>query len=243
MIKAILFDLDDTIVAWDVVSDESWKQVCHQFATQVEGLQADKLYTAIRETGGWYWSDPVRHRQGRVNLCAARREVVSIAVASLGINDRSLANEIADSYGIEREKAAFLFPKVIDVLHHFRNCGLKLALVTNGSSDIQRGKIERFGLAPCFDSILIEGEFGIGKPDERFFCRALEQVNVTAPEACMIGDDLERDIGGAQKLGIFGIWVDWRGGGLPKPTHIQPDGIIKTPSELLQGTYSNFILR
>ena len=159
----------------------------------------------------------------------------------MGINDRSLANEIADSYGVERGKAAFLFPKAIDVLHHFRNCGLKLALVTNGSSDVQRGRIERFGLAPFFDSILIEGEFGIGKPDERFFYRALEQVNVTAPESCMIGDDLERDIGGAQKLGIFGIWVDWGGTGLPKSTHVQPDKIIGTLSELLQGTYSNFI--
>ncbi len=66
-------------------------------------------------------------------------------------------------------------------------------------------------------------------------------MNVTAPESCMIGDDLERDIGGAQKLGIFGIWVDWGGTGLPKSTHVQPDKIIGTLSELLQGTYSNFI--
>lgn len=88
-------------------------------------------------------------------------------------------------------------------------------------------------MSPFFDFIVIEEEFGHGKPDERVFFHALKKLNVTPGEAWMVGDDLERDIGGAQNVGIPGIWVDWRGGGLPASTKIQPERIIKSVAELM----------
>ena len=233
MIKAILCDLDDTIISFDSVSEQYWWETCYRFAPRIDGLEADRLFTTIQESRVWYWSDPVRSSQGRVSLIKVRREVVAEAFTRLGINDPALANEIADWYSVERDKAAYLLPRAVDTLNHFRNHGYRLALVTNGSSDYQRNKIERFGLTHLFDCILIEGEFGAGKPDERVFSHVLERLGVTAGEALMIGDNLEHDIAGAQKLGIFSIWVDWRETGLPESTTIQPDRIIRTLSDLL----------
>lgn len=233
MPRAVFFDLDDTILAWDAVADKSWRKSCRRFASRISGLQADKLFTTIKEVRVWYYGDVERHHQGRLNLNSARREVVSISFARLGIDAPELAKELADSYGVEREKAAFLWPGAINTLTCFRTYGCRLALITNGSSEVQRRKIERFGLAPFFDYILIEGEFGFGKPDERVFLHTLEQLDVTATEAWMIGDDLERDVAGAQRLGIFAIWVDWRGTGLPESTTVRPDRIIRTLSKLL----------
>ena len=80
---------------------------------------------------------------------------------------------------------------------------------------------------------MIEGEYGIGKPDERVFRHALDQLGIDPSEAWMVGDRLEHDIGGAQSVGIYAIWVDWRGEGLPKSSDVQPDRIIRTLSELL----------
>ena len=234
MPRAILFDLDDTILAYDAVAGKCWQDVCHRFATRIDGLEADRLLAAIDETRDWYWSDKERHARGRLNLSVARRELVSMALAGLGISVPALAGEIADSYSVERELAITPVPGAIDTLKHFRNCNCRLALVTNGSSDIQRKKIERFGLAPLFDYIFIEGERGFGKPDGRVFLYTLKQLSVAATEAWMIGDNLEFDVEGAQRLGIFGIWVDWRGVGLPESLQIQPDRIIKTLGELLQ---------
>jgi len=159
--------------------------------------------------------------------------VVSIKIIPTTRNAPSIAHELADSFTVEREKTIALYPQAIDTLEYFRNCGCRLALITNGSAETQRGKIERFNLTPHFDCILIEGECGVGKPDERIFQHALEQLNATAQEAWMIGDDLERDIAGTQKLGIFTIWVDWEGKGLPESTAIRPDRIIRTIAELL----------
>jgi putative hydrolase of the HAD superfamily len=232
--KAILFDLDDTILAFDIVSGALWQELCHRFAPQVDGYEADDLMKAIDKARDWYWSDPDRHRRGRLDLVTARRELVLIAFSNLGIKDTDVAIQLADAYSTEREEGVELFPRAIDVLKNFRNKGCKLALLTNGSSEYQRSKINRFGLEPFFDHIQIEGEFGLGKPDERVFLHSLEQLGVSANEAWMVGDNLEWDIGGAQKVGIYGIWVDWQNEGLPESSPVKPDRIVKGISELLK---------
>lgn len=231
-LKAILFDLDDTIVAWDAVAEQSWQKVCLRFAPRIKGLEAEKLYATIKEVREWYLSDKERHRLSRLNLVRYRREMVSASFTRLGIAVPELANELADSYGIEREAAVFVLPGAIDTLKRFRNGSLRVALVTNGTSQVQRRKLERFGLSHLFDYVIIEEEFGFGKPDERVFLHTLEKLKVTAAETWMVGDDLERDIAGAQKVGIFGIWVDWRGAGLPESAPVRPDKIINNLSEL-----------
>lgn len=233
MPKAILFDLDDTIIAHGVVADDCWQKLCYRFAPRLGEVTADRLFSAIDEARNWYWADPDRHQRGRLNLVNARRELVSIAFSKMGVNNSRLAEQLADAYTTEREEGVELFPWAIDTLRHVRKQGIKTALVSNGSSEVQRSKMERFGLAPFFDYIQIEGEFGAGKPDGLAFSRVLEELNVAAQETWMVGDDLERDIGGAQRLGIFGIWLDWRGVGLPESSMVRPDRIIQSISELL----------
>jgi len=231
--KAILFDLDDTIVADDAVYEKAWENVFKKPILQASELGISKLRAAIKQAGDWYYSDPERLRRARQNLYAARREVVSIALSSLGIDNPKLARKIADSYSTEKEKAIFVYPGAIETISHFKKDGIQLALLTNGSSESQNKKIERFGLAPFFSYIFIEGECGIGKPDDRFFRHALERLGVDPSEAWMIGDRLEHDIKPAQKLGIYAIWVDWRGEGLPESSTVQPDRIIRKLLELL----------
>jgi putative hydrolase of the HAD superfamily len=199
--KAILFDLDDTIIAFSTVSGRLWKDLCKRFTPHVDGLDAEKLLEAIDKSRNWYWDDPDRHRRGRLNLFVARRELVSLAFSDLGIDDTETANRLADAYSTEREEAVTLFTGAIDTLKYYRNKGLKLALVSNGGSELQRKKIDRFNLEPFFDCITIEGELGVGKPDERIFLHTLEKLDVSTTEAWMIGDDLERDVAAAQKLG------------------------------------------
>ena len=226
--KAILFDLDDTIVADDAVYERAWENVFKKPILQAGELDVSKLWAAIKQTGEWYYSDPERLRKARQNLYAARREVVAIALSSLGIDHPKLAYELADLYSEEKEKAYFVYPDAIETISHFKKEGIPLALLTNGSSEYQRKKIERFGLAPFFSYIFIEGELGMGKPDERVFRHALERFGVVDPsEAWMVGDRLEYDVKPAQKLGIYAIWVDRRGEGLPESITVQPDRIIR----------------
>jgi putative hydrolase of the HAD superfamily len=110
--------------------------------------------------------------------------------------------------------------------------GCRLALLTNGAADAQRRKISRFGLASLFDVILVEGEVGFGKPDERIYRLALRELNVDPQNAWMVGDNLEWDVAAPQKLGLFTVWIDRHGKGLPAERGIRPDRIMKALSEL-----------
>jgi putative hydrolase of the HAD superfamily len=108
-----------------------------------------------------------------------------------------------------------------------------LALITNGPAALQEGKIAAHGLAGFFGCILISGRLGYGKPEERIFCQALALLGVEPHGAWMVGNNLEWDVAAAQRLGIFGIWVDASGRGVPPSSTAHPDRIIRTVAELL----------
>jgi putative hydrolase of the HAD superfamily len=167
-------------------------------------------------------------------LRIARQEIVSGAFARLGVAAQSVANEIADSYTTIKEKVVELVPGAMETLRSLRDNGNRLALITNGSAQFQRAKVNRFGLEPLFDYILIEGDFGVGKPDQRVYRHVLKQLNVLPSQASMVGDNLQLDVADAQLLGIHGVWVDWEGSGLPENSSVKPDHIVRTISELVR---------
>ena len=232
--KAILLDLDDTILADAVNGDRCWRIVCSRFAAEVPGLAADRLLAEIERVRDWYWSDPDRHRRGRLNLEQARQELVGMALQALGAEAPDLARRIAQDFSALRAEVLRPFPGALETLRCLRERGVRLALVTNGSSAAQRRKIDRFGLAPLFDLVIIEGELGLGKPDERVYLHACEQLGVPPAEAWMVGDRLDWDVAAPQRLGILAIWVDNTGQGLPPSSPVRPDRIIRSLSELLE---------
>ncbi len=230
--RAVLFDLDDTLITDGGLSERAWREVCREFAPLAGLSGEDVLYGAIRQSSDNYWNDPETHRRGRLALNAARREVVGQAFRSLGLPAGSVSDRIADAFSDKKDRAISLVSGAIDILKSLKECGLPLALLTNGASDTQRNKIERFSLSPFFDCILIEGEFGVGKPDERVFRTALEKLKADAAFTWMVGDDLRRDIAGAAGLGIGTVWVDWKKSGLPPASPVMPDCIINSLTQL-----------
>jgi putative hydrolase of the HAD superfamily len=229
--KAILLDLDDTILDDSGPIDACWQEACRTGALEC-GLSVDILYGAIRKTSAWYWSDPERHRVGRLDLQTARTEVVRLALADLGLGASDLADKIGRIYHDKREASLEIFPDAVETLEWLREQGCRLALLTNGNGSPQRRKIETFGLAPYFDAIFIEGEVGFGKPDERIYRLALGTLEVEPSQAWMAGDNLEWDVEQPQKLGIFAIWIDAAGAGHAKLAQVKPDRIIRKLSEL-----------
>jgi putative hydrolase of the HAD superfamily len=228
--KVLLFDLDDTIVSFDQHSAPAWRQVCESASVRC-GLPAAKLYGEIRRVEERYWSDPERHRLGRLDLDNTRRRLVREAFANLGL-DAALALEVTDTFIALREAPIDLFPGARETLVTLARAH-RLALITNGESHKQRAKIDRFGLAPLFERIFVEEEVGLGKPDPRVFAHVLSELAI-APAACwMIGDNLSWDIAAPQSLGIFAVWNDWRGRGLPAHSTVKPDLIIRAIPELV----------
>ena len=233
---AMLFDMDDTILDDSGNVQRCWTAACERYAPMldtVETVTTEQLRRAIQDYANWYWSDTERHRVGRLDLAQARRQIVTMAVQQLGLSAPVVAQELADFYTSERTTFIQPFPGALDVLQSLKDLGIRMALITNGNEVMQRHKIERFGLDRYFDCILIEGAFGVGKPNERVYRHVLLQLNASPSEASMVGDNLEWDVAAPQRLGIFGIWNDYARTGLPSATAILPDRIIHTITELV----------
>jgi len=229
---ALLLDLDDTILDDSSSVGESWSEACAIHAHRLAPLDAATVVDAVRKTSKWFWDDPDRHREGRLQLEAARREVVRLALLELGIDDRDLAACIGDAYSHRRDVGMTAVPDAIDTVRWLRESGRKLALLTNGAAAAQRRKIARFEIADLFDAILVEGELGFGKPDQRVYQRALNALGVKPAETWMVGDNLDFDVAAPQRLGLSGVWIDLRGQGLPGGSAVKPDYIVRSLVEL-----------
>lgn len=229
---ALLLDLDDTILDDSSLVHESWREACVAHASRLGPLDSAVVVDAIRKTSKWFWADPDRHREGRLQLESARREVVRLALAGLGIEDDDLAACIGDAYSHRRDIGMAPLPDAIDTVRWLRNSGRRLALLTNGGGVAQRRKIARFELTGLFDAILVEGELGFGKPDDRVYRRALDVLGTRPGETWMVGDNLEWDVAAPQKLGMSGVWIDARGRGVPELSTVKPDYIVRTLADL-----------
>jgi putative hydrolase of the HAD superfamily len=231
--NALLLDLDDTLLVYSAGVDESWAQACGAATLPVETAT---LVAALAETRQWFWSgDPERHARERIDMLGAWTKIAAEALARCGCADGALAAAIARDYAARRREAMHLFPDTRAVLEALRERGLPLALVTNGDALQQRDKIERHDLARYFDVILIEGEFGCGKPQERVYREALQQLGVGLDGVWMVGDNLEWDVIAPQRLGLRGVWIDRAGAGLPPAlADARPHRIIRSLSELLE---------
>ena len=231
--KALLIDLDDTILDSDSNAGEVWLEVCREFADRLGGATAEEFHAAVMDSRDWLWGDPGRARRGRLDLWRARRDMLTRSLARLRISNSPVEEGMADRYATIRDEKLKPFPGAIDALRSLKETGIRMGLLTNASSESQRAKVDKFGLAKFFDHIQIEGEFGIGKPDERAFRNALDALGVGPAETWMIGDNLDFDILGAQQVGIYAVWVDAHRKGLPAGTTVRPDRTIGSLTELV----------
>jgi putative hydrolase of the HAD superfamily len=229
--RALLVDLDDTLLDYTGGVDESWLEACAAVAGPA-GVAPGPLVTAIAGARRWFWSDPERHRRERTDMPGAWRKIAERGLAEVGAPP-ALAAGIADDFAARRWARMALFPGVPETLDRLRRHGVSLALVTNGDRTQQRRKVEQYDLGRFFDVVLIEGEFGVGKPDAAVYRHALDALGAAPSRAWMVGDHLEWDVTAPQRLGLRGVWVDAQGRGVPSGHPTRPDLILRAFTEIL----------
>ena len=252
-IKSILFDLDDTLVIEGASADAAFLATCER-AQKKHGIDPEALHQTVRYharklwrasptitycraigISSWegLWARFLGDDPNLKHLCAwaptYRRETWFRALADYGISNVSFAEQLSATFLLERCARHIVFSDVEDSLTNLRK-KYRLVLVTNGAPDLQRKKIEGAKLVHYFDKILISGEVGIGKPDCRIFKLALEALGVLPSETVMIGDSLPRDVLGAQRAGLKGIWLNRSGN--KADDRVTPNAQITSLSQL-----------
>jgi putative hydrolase of the HAD superfamily len=236
---AILLDLDDTILSAFGQAEGQWQRVIASFIEHLAPHPPEEVIAAIQAYSKYLWADQARHKHWRHRIGEARRHIVQSAFAELcGTSGRpvppsDICDALADRFNELHEAELRMFPGAHETLDRLKELGVKLALVTNGAAAPQRRKVVRFALEHRFDHIQIEGEHGFGKPEEQAYRHAMAALGVKAEETWMVGDNLEWEVVAPQRLGIYAIWYDGYGVGLPPDSPVRPDRIIRSLPELL----------
>jgi putative hydrolase of the HAD superfamily len=227
----MLFDLDDTLLDYSSEVEGCWAGACTAIGAP-EGIACDALVAAVEAKRRWFWSDPDRHTRERVRMLDAWTKIAAAALDAIGRPSPEIARAIAEDFAARRRAAMALFPDALPCLTALRESGMRLGLVTNGDHGMQQDKIARFALGGLFDAIVIEGEFGKGKPDPAVYRHVLGALDVAPSDATMVGDNLEWDVAGAQRVGMCGVWIDRATRGLPDGHPVRPDRVIASLAEL-----------
>lgn len=256
MVKAIIFDLDDTLL-WDKKSVEmAFRKTC-ELAERKSGADCSELEAAVRSEAIELYSgyetydftkmigiNPFEGLWGTFDdegtdfqlmkeiVPEYRRKAWTRGLKKVGVNNPELGRKLAEYFPQARKESPVVYDETFDVLDQLAG-RFQLLLLTNGSPGLQQTKLEVTPeIAPYFDHIIISGAFGKGKPDPSIFEFALSKAGLAPDEALMVGDNLMTDIIGAEKAGIRSVWVNREG----KASHdsIIPTYEIQHLEELLQ---------
>jgi putative hydrolase of the HAD superfamily len=144
--------------------------------------------------------------------------------------------EIKDDHEVVQQ--AELIPGAADMVRALKAAGYRLALVADGPYGTFQNVLGHYGLFDLFDVLAISGKVGVEKPHPEIFHYALDQLGIAPADygrVVMVGNNLARDIKGANDLGLISVWLDWapRRPKIPADPSEKPDYTIKSPQELL----------
>jgi putative hydrolase of the HAD superfamily len=232
MIKAVFFDLDDTLL-WDQKSIKQAFVVTCKLAEERYGVDSDQFEDAVRDAarelyasyetfpftqmiginpfeGLWgnFLDDVEEFRKLKEIAPVYRKDAWTNGLKKLGIHDPEFGLELAEAFPQNRRKLPFVYEETFKVLNELKK-DYRLLLLTNGSPDLQQTKLEITAeLVPYFDQIVISGDYGRGKPDPGIFEHALSLMGLDKNEAIMVGDNLMTDILGANTVGMKSVWIN-----------------------------------
>lgn len=231
MERALLFDLDDTLVVEEPAAVAAFEATARFAATQSSvDVSTLALAARLRARELWY-AAPTHGYCMRVGISSweglwcrfegeeppvralrewsptFRREAWRIALTDQDVDDAALAEELGERFAAERRARQEVFSDAEGALDELRQSHA-LALVTNGASCLQREKLCGSGLGNYFDAVVVSGEFGVAKPDASIFGHAVARLDAGSDAAVMIGDSLTRDVDGALAAGLGAVWVN-----------------------------------
>lgn len=225
-VKAIYFDLDDTLCGYWDASKAGLTQAFAQHGPagftpeEMKGHwgEAFRKFSPTLKATHWY-------EEYLTSGQPTRTEQMRLTLKEVGIEDEELAQNLSETYMVERDKALSLFHDAIEVLEALKG-KYPLGLITNGPADIQRQEINTLKIGHYFDNIYIEGELRIGKPAPIVFEKARAAVGVEPHEILMVGNSYGHDIAAA-------ITAGWQTAWIRRPSDVPPSARFSGEPEVL----------
>ncbi|MCH1627929.1 HAD family hydrolase [Ferdinandcohnia quinoae] len=214
----MLFDLDDTLLNRDLAVDKMFSIIIEKCYEDVKYSNKNEMLKKFKE----YDSESYGYND--------KTNVFESLFDEFPPTNRLPRDSIQDFWNLHFPHCFSINPTTRNIIHTIKK-HVKVAIITNGSTQRQKAKIMNTNLNRFFDTIIISEEVGCSKPDRRIFELALNKLNVKPEAALFVGDNLELDIGGCQNANINGIWFNPNM--KENDTDIKPYGEINSFDRLL----------
>lgn len=209
--RAVLFDLDHTLLDYSSSVLESMRRTCADhglFESDPEGWEP--FWRAFNEHNSRHWLDFVSG--GSVKSMS---DVLKFSFRdALAGTEEGLHERLSESYWhyfcgscIYEEGAERLLSELAGEF--------SLGIVSNGIGEAQRGRLRAGLILDRFQAVVVSDEAGVRKPDARIFERALKELGASREQTLFIGDSLQDDYRGAVHAGLDFCYYNRRGGSLP----------------------------
>lgn len=232
-LKAVFFDLDDTLVLTEDADRAAFKCVASLAEELLPGVSGRQLVNDWRPL---FHSSPWCP-EGKVDVEVWRTRHWQQAMARQGHNNAIAAAELQHCFSSTRLQHFRFAEGVESMVEGLHGQGFATAIITNGHKTIQRQKLAACQADRLFKHVLVGGEeieagCGHEKPHPSIFHKACGLVGCLPVETVHVGDSLIADVNGALQAGLAGaIWVN-RDGARPLPTGLQPAAILSSVLEL-----------
>ncbi len=218
MIRAILFDLDQTLIDFITMKKKASEKAAQ--AMVKAGLKIDKK-TAGKELFDFYLKNGIDGNTAFQEFIKKHNGEMSDKILAAALN----------AYLDAKRHYVKPYPDVIPTLKKLKKKGLKLAIVTDAPRLKAYMRLDSMGITDFFDVVVGFEDTGEAKPSSLPFRKALKELNVKPEEAIMVGDWPEKDILGAQKAGMKACWASY--GEIRVTPKIKADFEIKRFGKLL----------
>ena len=200
--STFLFDLDHTLFDTDASEAAAFEQTM-----LAAGIADPERYAATYQKINLDLWAAVERGETTPQQLRTRRFVSLVDETDLDADPL----QMADTFVAGLARFGDLYEGAREVMERLRRHA-RLAMVTNGLSEVQRARIERLEIADYFDSVVISAEVGAAKPGAAIFDIAFDALDSPAKEsALMVGDNLSSDIRGGSNYGIATCWYNPNG--------------------------------
>jgi putative hydrolase of the HAD superfamily len=207
MIKAVFFDLYQTLVRYEPPREEIEAKVLKDFGIETT---PEALVRPIIAADEFIYNEiarqPLSARSKEEKFALyAQYQAVLLREAGLKYDQKAMPRLLQVMQ--QSQMDLVLFDDVVPTLEDLKERGLTLGLISNVEQDMVQ-TLMKLGLPVWLKTVVTSQDAGAGKPRPEIFQLALKKANVKPAEALYVGDQYNVDIVGARGAGMKGILID-----------------------------------
>ncbi|MGZ7095039.1 MAG: TIGR02253 family HAD-type hydrolase [Methanobacterium sp.] len=195
MIKAVFFDIDDTLYDTSGFAKLARRAALNVMIDAGLPLESEEAYLLLREIIDEYGSNYGKHFNVLTKKIFGEEKPLLIALGMITYHNVKFA-------------LLRLFPQTTKTLIFLKEKGYKLGVISNGKTIKQWEKLIRLDLHHFFDHVITSEEARVEKPDTRIFELAMKKMECNANNSIMIGNKFREDIIGALNSGMGAILIN-----------------------------------